>query len=275
MKLASILAFSCLIFLSACAPKVHKEIGYVNLTYNFPEGKVSQNDKVISLISPSFKAKTDDTTKKLMATSPFLQALMAQGSVVNLPDFNRRLSATYFRKVKIGIDNAFVDMLTRKGFSWKGPYDSFDDMTYNDKKSCYLSLLPEMNLFIEKHGTSLEDSKLTKVITEKGIISVSGEMLISLVEPMTKERIMSKRINLSDFNISKEYIYQAKIGSNGLIFDAMTSGTELKDNTDKVLAEAVNEFYTKAMNKIYKMISEEEILSYQASVKELKELKRF
>lgn len=275
MKFVSALMFFSFLFLSACAPKVHKEIGQLKLKYEFPEEQAVQSNLVISLISPSFQSKTDDTSKQLLASNPFLQAMMAQGGMFNLPDFNMKLKEFYLQRVKTGFDNAFVDMITRKGFVWKGPFGSFDDMTYDDKKKSYLSLLPEMSIFIEKKGTSLADSKITKVVTERGSIVVSGEMLLSLVEPMTKERIMSKRINLSEFNICKEYIYQTKIGSNGLIFDAMTSGTELQDNTDKVLAEAINEFYTKSMDKIYKMISEEEILSYQVSVQELKELKRF
>lgn len=243
----------------------------------------NQNDMVTSIVSPEFITENKNSQSPSNSNSQFRAMMLAQSmgansidlASVNFADFGLMLNNKYKRPLIVGFHNSFVDLIAKKGFRWKGPYDYYDDMAYSDKKGCYLALLPKMNIYIQKGGKSVERYAMTQVVTETGQITVSGEMLLSFVEPMTKERIMSKRINLADFNICKEYIVQRKIGSKGMVFDAIASGSELRDNTDKVLAEAINEFYTKAMGKIYRMVSAEEILSYQTTIEELKGLKRF
>ena len=84
--------------------------------------------------------------------------------------------------------------MNKKGFKLSGPYGTFDDMTYGDKKNAFLAFTPVINIRIDNKITKQDMNGLTGVYTTEGVISVSGEMLVNFVEPMTKERIISRRI---------------------------------------------------------------------------------
>ncbi len=49
----------------------------------------------------------------------------------------------------------------------------------------------------------------------------------------------------------------------------------MKSIADKVLVEAINEFFAKAMEKLHQLISHEEIINFAGDVKQLKNIKRF
>lgn len=261
-----------------CAPKVSREVGQLNLLYNSPEKQAVKNDKLLALVSPevlkpqnSAQAQSQGIANNPLLAAVLQQQLMHSGGV----NFSGTYEQNYANQVKTAIGNGIQELLTLKGFNLAGPYATFDDMAYGDKKKAYLAIVPVLNLQIADKVTKDENTAFTHIRTIEGIVSIGGELLVNLIEPMTKERIMSKRINLSEFNINKTYTKQAKVGSSGLMFDAVVAGSQLTDNSDKALTEAINEFYTLAMSKIDKMISAEEIISYNKSVEELKGLKRF
>lgn len=263
-----------------CAPKVSREIGQLNLQYNAPEQQGTKSNTLIALVSPEVLKSQNNGQAQSQgnANNPLLAAMMQQQMLNSgglSTNFNGVYEQSYAGQVRTAIGNGIQDMLSKKGFNLGGPYATFDDMAYGDKKKAYLALVPVLNLQIVNKVTKEDKTGFTHIHTTEGVVSIGGEVLINLIEPMTKERIMSKRINLSDFNISRSYIKQAKIGSSGLMFDAIASGSELTDNSDKALIEVINEFYTLAMAKIDKMISTEEIASYSKSVDELKGMKRF
>jgi hypothetical protein len=263
-----------------CAPKLTREVGQLNLQYNSTEQSAAKSDKLIALVSPEvLKPQNNGQAQSQGSSNNPLVAAMLQRQMLNSgginTNFNGIYDQSYAAQVKNAMGNGIQELLSRKGFNLAGPFGTFDDMAYGDKKKAYIALVPVLNLQIVNKVTKQDSTRMTHIHTVEGVVSIGGEVLLNLIEPMTKERIMSKRINLSDFNISKNYIKQAKIGSSGMMFDAIASSNELTDNSDKALTEAINEFYTLAMAKIDKMISAEEIESFTASVQELKGMKRF
>lgn len=262
-----------------CAPKVSREVGQLNLQYNSPEQQTVKSDKLIAIVSPEvLKPQKNNAQAQSQGAgnNPFLAAILQQ-QMMNSGglSFSTQYDQNYESQVRTAIGNGILDLLTKKGFNLAGPYGTFDDMTYGDKKKAYLAIVPVLNIQFAEKITKTDNTAFTHIQTVEGVVSIGGELLVNLIEPMTKELIMSKRINLSDFNINKPFIKQAKVGSSGLMFDAVAAGNKLSDNSDKALTEAINEFYTLAMSKIDKMISAEEIISYNQSVSELKGMKRF
>lgn len=263
-----------------CAPKVTREVGQLNLNYNSQEKQAASTDKLIALVSPEvLKSQSNGQAQSQGNSNNPLVAAMLQQQILQSgglkADFYATYESNYSTQVRTAVGNGIQEMLTRKGFNLGGPYGTFDDMAYGDKKKAYLALVPVLNLQIVDKVTKQDSTGLTRIHTTEGVVSIGGELLINLMEPMTKERIMSKRINLSSLNISRNYVKQAKVGSSGLMLDAIASNSELTDNSDKALTEAINEFYKLAMAKIDAMISVEEIISYSKQVDELKGMKRF
>lgn len=191
-------------------------------------------------------------------------------------DFNRMFASEYRSSVMNAMQTDFIAILQNKGYNILGPYSSFDDMPYSDKKKAYVAIVSEVSINLQKKPTVSDTSRGR--YNEEGLMQVGGEMRVFITEPLTKERVMTKRINLSDFNIQKPYVYQKEMQSSGttdgLLNAALGSG-EITDNTDKVLADAINEFYAQSMQKTEGYLSIEEINSYEEDINKLKELKRF
>ena len=253
-----------LIGISGCGIKpkpaqTEKSVGALSFKYSFGQQKARVSKK-IAIVAPKFsdiEARTDSGA-----------------------NFNK-LMIPYQKRLSKAMSSGFEELILNKGFTIGGKYKSFDDMTYPERKSTYMSLIPIIEIDIDKKVTST--NKHMSYSTEKGVMQVSGELLIRMVEPLSKQMFITKRIDLSDFNIQKNYVYESKHivqptkSSGGLIGSLLSSalkGTStpnsLNDNTDKVLTEALSEFYTKAMAKIDKYISQEEILALERDVNSAK-----
>jgi neuraminyllactose-binding hemagglutinin len=261
---------------SGCGTKiaVKKEIGQLNFKYQIKNQKPRVNKK-IAIVSPTFSKVKIRRIKEIR--NPFTGEILNIGSR-NI-NFNRLFNNSYRDRLAKSMSLGFEDLMSKKGFIIGGKYETFDDMTYPERKSTYMALTPIININIDKKPTEQKRHRL--YYSEKGEIQVSGELIIKMIEPLSKQMFISKRINLSDFNIRKPYIHEAQFKSKtsrGFGVGSMISGTidkasapsSLRDNTDKVLTEALNEFYQKAMPKIEKYISQEEILSLEKDVNSAK-----
>lgn len=258
---------SMLLF-SACAPvkEVRKEVGTLNLNYSFPDGELNKTNFAIAIVSPDFIDKKFSNN-------------------ADASDFNVRFYKDYAERLKIAFTSAFQELISKKGFNIKGPFASFDDLTYNEKKEAYFSLVPTMNVTIENLNTQWRVD--SGVYTREGVIQISGELRLDFIEPMTREKILVQRINLSSFNIKKPFKSQTKFGqpqnlTESIIYSLKSSidsafkpSEELEDTSDKALADACNEFFKKSMERIWEFVSTEELLRYRDQVRGLKALKRF
>jgi len=240
---------------NGCSVKipVNKEVGQLNLKYQIKEKKQKVNKK-IAIIAPEFIGRGGSR-------------------------FNTKLRENYKGRLSKSMSNSFEDLILKKGFTIGGKYKTFDDMTYPERKTTYMALIPTLNIYIDNKVTQEKEYRLYH--SEKGVIQISGELTLKMIEPLSKQMFMTKRINLSDFEISKSYIYEVQTrttNADGFGLGSIISGIRdkasvpdnIKDNTDKVLTEALNEFYEKAMSKIEKYISQEEILAVENDINHAK-----
>lgn len=269
------------LLLAACAPvQVKKELGQVNFVYD-PGPEAKKTGKSIAIVSPVFAGVQDD---------PRLAVLTARAGTENTYNvsFIRMFDTGYKNRVAQAMRDTTLEIFTRRGFTTMGPYATFDDMTYTDKKAAYLASVPTLNFVIDEKRT--KEGCVGALCTVEGVIQITGDMNYKMVEPLTGQAVVNRRINLSDFQISKNYIKQftpqAGAGSLGAVMvqglsnavsnaQAGSSGMQPVDDSDKVLAEALNEFYSKAMTRIDSFISQEELMALRKEVDTLKATKRY
>jgi neuraminyllactose-binding hemagglutinin len=187
-------------------------------------------------------------------------------------NFSRKFHGNYKARLVDAMKDSLQELLSRKGFKTKGPYATFDEITYGDKKTIYLASVPSIKLYFDDKPTQQECS--FKYCSTEGQIQITGELTYKLIEPLTGQALLNRRINLSNFAISKIYRHDA-LTESGEIGSISSTPPELFTNADKVLVEAINEFFAKAMDKLHKLISREEIISFAGDVKQLKKTKRF
>jgi hypothetical protein len=269
MKKCTILALSFV--LSACsAIPVNKETGSVNTNFDFGPQAPSVNKKIA--IVKDLGSFTDLGKSSLGNINPLLAEY-----------FRRQLneqsntSSKYVAEIKKAFSTGVETLITKKGFTYSGPYDSFDEITYGDKKNSYLALIP--NFDVKVATSEVEHRNFSSYSEEKGTIKVDGDFTIKFIEPLTGQVMAQKRIDLSKLNISESYIVQKetqnKDGLIGLAINATNKPTILVDNFDKAYAQAMSNFYQGAMLKLNKYISTEEIMSFESDIRELKSNKRY
>lgn len=269
------------ILFSGCSTKLQtqKDIGTLNLeSEKLTQLKATKH--VISIVSPVIAANSVTAqVQNQSSMTPFEMMLMQQMSNRNVKfDFNNAFSLNYSHRLNDALESSVSEIISSKGFKLKGPYGVFDDMTYQDKKKIYLAFVPKINFSIENKVMNTKKSRL--YTHTDGVIQIGGNVIISMIEPMTGQVFVKRRINLSDFNIQEPYVYekQTTLGDGSIIGTALDKGTapdKLIDNTDVALTKAINKFYAKTMVKINSYLDKEEILSFQQDILNLKGLKRF
>ena len=281
LSVFSLLISGCSTHISTQIP-VKKEVGQLNLQSKKFEQQV-KTDKVIAIVSPVFAARNESAkvqnTSATSGMSPYEAMLMGrQGTVKGSTDFKQDFANNYAQRLSKAFESSISEMLAAKGFKLQGPFSNFDDITYREKKKIYLAFVPKVDFQIEKKV--LKSKKERLYIHEEGVIQIGGNLIVTMVEPMTGETFIKKRINLSDFNIEEPYLqdkqYRVEGGLNvATAMDKISAPDFIKDTTDVALTKAINEFYTKAINKIDLYLDREEILSYEKDILKLKGLKRF
>lgn len=253
---------------------VSRPAGQVDFSYVSQENHPATG-KTIAIVAPAFKTRRDEIRDKSSQRAALLAQIQGRVSVKHADFWKLFNNRGYKKQLITALQNNFLETFTNKGFMTKGPYSSFDGMTYIDRKGVYLASVPKLALNIIKKVTRQSCSMGS--CDEEGVIQITGELDIGIVEPLTKQTLINKRINLSDFHISEPYVMQqsdpTSTGILGLILKIFPR--HYTDDTDKALVDALNEFYAKAAAKIDTYVSTEELISLEPDVKRLKSLKRY
>ncbi len=259
--------------IGGCAPiQMKKEMGALSLGYTPPDAQKSAQ-RTIAIVQPIFQGanRIDD--------GRFLSYGMTATDADIVLDFDRQ----YRERLATALRDSNLSLISALGFATMGPFRNFDEMTYPQKQSAFLASVPTLNFTIDNKIGNVSCTAL--VCTIEGTIQVSGEMLVRYVEPLTGQALLNKRIDLSEFSISKSYIKEGRRppppGETGVTM-ALANGISnamgrkaMQDNSDRVLTEAINEFFAKAMKKVETFTSREELLAMERDVLKLKQIKRF
>lgn len=273
-----------IVSVAGCATSipVQKEAVNLNLEYTSSSPKGEATGKVFALISPDFGSNSDASSTKPngKVANSLIASLIAGQQQFAGTYANAALQSKYQARLRLAMQNSLEELVSKRGFNVKGPFGTFDDMSYGEKKAAYLAVVPKLTLYFDEQITNQDCSNRGLNCFAEGNFSLAGELLLRVVEPLTGQAVLTKRIDLNSFNIAKKYRreFQARTQSNGLdgaLIDKMFAPKELHDNSERAVVEAVNEFYQLAMGKIDNLLSREELLSFEADVDQLKGSKRF
>lgn len=259
----------------ACTQTVKKETGILNLRYHLYEEDAPSTGFAVALIRPQI-VKYHEIQEQSNSERGFFSRLITplMEEQVDLHYFNDKFSHDYKRPVRMAITNSLQNIFIKRGFKPIGPYDSPDDLIYREKKEAYLMVFPRLDLTISRTDKKIECQWITNLCREEGSIVVGGELKLNFIEPLTKEKVITKKINLYHLYIQKDYVKEYKKRS-GLIGKLLTAKRELSDTTEKALSEALNDFFRRSMGKIAAFLSRDELLSYQEEILFLKQSKAY
>ena len=282
-KFSAITLIAGIIF-SGCSTMlpVDRKVGQLNLK-NLDLKQSPQVKHVISIVSPKISTQSKNENSS-QPTNP-LQAMLMQNMMSRSPmfDFSQAFSNSYSNRLDRALNTSVSEIISSKGFKLKGPYVYMDDMTYKDKKVVYLAFKPDIDFTISNKVLNTEHHRLYS--HSEGVVQIGGSFTISMIEPMTGQVFIKRRINLDDFNIEERYIYEKQTtagngdfslgGAVSAGIDKASAPEKLIDTTDVALTNAINKFYSSSISKINQYLDKEEILTFEEDILKLKGLKRF
>ena len=174
-----------------------------------------------------------------------------------------------FKSLGNGMGQGFLNLLTAKGFTVRGPFDSYDNIPFPDKKSSDLILIPtiefSLNLLDAKFTPNLSMLHISlNTYNYTGKFVLSGKVNLVLRETTTRELMWAKSIEIP--KIELPYNITSRSGGS-LKYRAAYNGI-LND-----VAKAIEKQYPTIMETVGKYLDPEEMRLVKKQAQELKEKK--
>lgn len=163
------------------------------------------------------------------------------------------------------IERDLSELLTAKGFSVRGPFDSYDLISFQDKKAIDLYLVPTFELLF-----TLRDSKLQRKFRTSsdydatGTIEVNGKITLELREIVTRELMWAKSIPYK-FEFSYSLLVENLVTARPFDFSGVMND----------VAKELEKQYPELMATIFKLIDPEEMRIIKKQCQELKSKKGY
>lgn len=179
--------------------------------------------------------------------------------------------AAQFENLGEALKEDLPKLLKAKGFSVRGPFDTYDLIPYPDKKNTDLYLIPTVYISITSRGPAA--GGLTKGIV--GIIDVKGKMVLELREITTRELMWSKTIDFKEFNFPAEAIGWGEGVTPSNVYDGREKPIGLSGITlINEAAKGIEKQYPEIMSAFSKLIFPEEMIELKKECQELKNKKK-
>lgn len=179
-----------------------------------------------------------------------------------------------FKNFRTAIGSDIEELIIGRGFTMKGPYQSLDEMVFEDKKrtdiAIQIEIVPGFTAVEgqwQTHGALL-GANFTSY-SYKGKVSLIGKINLTGIEPLTNEKIWAKSVsipNVENIEIQTSNKYDRPLAADEILFDPGVYNT---------LGTALKEQYSGILAKIEAHFSPEEFGALKNQVKELKSKKGF
>lgn len=148
-------------------------------------------------------------------------------------------------------------ILIAKGFPSAGTFVSTDEMTFAQKERSSLILSPNMDVNVEVAGGGFGQPKMA---------TVSGTVSLEFIEPMSKEKVWVKRVQLPPHTL--------QIKADAPSFAEIMAAGKQPPNPNAIgkaaMTQLLNDFYASAMSKIWDQLDPREIQGLKKDADKLK-----
>lgn len=235
--------------LGACAsaPAPHM----LNLNYS-PKSSGAKSEVKVALVKPSFNSKGFASASGQQGA--FAAIMNAQLEKATPPDASiaKKYNDDYSFRIKNSMLGDIERVLQAKGFVVTKTFDTFDEITYADKKGVDLLVNPVFDF-----GPSVANKRDTTTIpymgtsySDVGSIKLIGKLKIEMIEPASNERIVIKSLDVGAFGVEAQY--------------------KSKEEAENTVIDLINQMYPKMMDKLEAVIDVDEVNHSLADINKLK-----
>lgn len=161
-------------------------------------------------------------------------------------------------------------MLVAKGITVTGPYENMNSMTFADKKNANLMLTPIVDVTTVEQVTRRTGTGSTSSPNEvNGVYVVSGSISLVMWEPLTEEKIWSKKIEVG--SIKEPFVWKYElVQSNGQKVPRI-----IEDTRRDAVAAALSKIYPEVMQEAWRDLPPDEVMQMKQQAAEARRLKRY
>lgn len=228
-----------------------------NYAYNFPTPSKSAQtyDVNIAVVDASYRNESGEDTV-------FAQKLYAK--------IGKGLSAS------MGADAD--KLLIAKGLTTTGPYETVEDITYDEKKQSALTLVPHIYItidvkldnawqYIRDGQTVMEDGNTVYFRAQRGFtMNTSGIVTFVMQEPLSTEKMWIKKLELDPIEVHGIEVYAA----NGDYGSFTPSNIILYDGKVDALADTLRSMYPIIMTKFNNFLDPIEMMDLKKKSQEIR-----
>jgi hypothetical protein len=172
-----------------------------------------------------------------------------------------------YTKLQESFQADIEETLIAKGFNIKGPYASYDEMVFTDKRDVQLLLHFEIVPSITTlsggwaKGTNVNKQEIWSY---KGIVTLAGKINIYGVEPLSNEKVYVKSVAIPK-------VEDIQLDSKGYYLNYLDAASTLYNP----IGEAYLKIYSNIIEKISTQLDPQEMLTLKKEIKELKAKKGY
>ena len=170
----------------------------------------------------------------------------------------------------------FAEIVTARGYTLRGPFQTFDEMTFVDKDNSNLILNAKVDFHTDLSGTRKEYNKGMMGLGAGGL-KVSGRVIVTcrvsliISESLTNEKMWTKSVNITPITIELEpSIYRLSAG------DVYLSDIFKYDNKfHSEMATYLERQYKEIMNRTYGYLDPREMALINKQAADLRKKKTY
>lgn len=195
----------------------------------------------------------------------------AQESIV-LQQAYKNFAAGFSNSLASDLDK----LLVAKGVKVSGPYATYDDITYPDKRSAEFALTPVVFLTASfKWGPPVPvgSGGVADYIERKFSLTAQGFVEFVLVEPLSRQKLWVKKLELEPQTIQGVEAYAANVVTDTATGQPVRTdvGPMLYDGKQDAMADAMTHWYPIIAEKAWTYLNTDEMTSLKPQVVEIRE----
>lgn len=168
----------------------------------------------------------------------------------------------------------FGEVITARGYTLRGPFKTYDEMTFVDKDNSNLILTANIDFNVDYSATRIE-YKRSILLSSLSSYAVSGSVAMRprvtllINESLTNEKMWTKSVNITPINV---YIESSGYPSGSITFE------EVLANDDEAFTELgmqLEKMYNEILNRAYGYLDPREISLLNKQAAELRKRKTF
>ena len=167
-----------------------------------------------------------------------------------------------FKTFASNMPKDFGEILTARGFGVRGPFITYNDMTYSDKEGSDITLSAEVEF-----NSDTSQIQYSTFGVPSGSVTVKCHINLIVSESITNEKLWTKSIAITPFtvNLKSRYVYETRVSLATLLVNDNRFYSDV--------SIALEAQYTEIMNKIYGYLDPKEMTVVTKAARELREKK--